>query len=176
MNTELIRKTLQMVVSNRYRGMSHANYDQAKEALAALDADVSKQVAASTERQLRHLGDEVHNAICAAIHLNEEIGNDLGLLASELWNWDLTHPPAKVPEAFYRIGVLNKAFDLPEDRRAYTYQAQPNNIGAARLGCAAYSCREQFKPDSTDQGLTLLQCLQSAGFGVFELSGTKEPS
>ena len=80
----------------------------------------------------------------------------------------------KVPEAFYRIGIINKAFDLPEDRRAYTYQAQPNNIGAARLGCAAYSCREQFKPDSTDQGLTLLQCLQSAGFGVFELSGNKE--
>ena len=41
-----------------------------------------------SEREIRHIGNEVHTASCAVVHLNEEIGNDLGSLATELWNWD----------------------------------------------------------------------------------------
>ena len=53
-----------------------------------------------SERKIKHIGDEVHNASCTVVHLNEEIGNDLGLLATELWNWDKSHarPPVKVPD------------------------------------------------------------------------------
>ena len=54
----------------------------------------------SSERKIMHIGDEVHNASCTVVHLNEEIGNALGLLATELWNWDKSHahPPVAVSE------------------------------------------------------------------------------
>lgn len=66
-----------------------------------------------------------------------------------------------------KIGIYRKAYDRPEDRRAYTYDDQPDNVGAHKMGRA---CSEIHSGgDWIDRGLNLLNALQREGFGVFEL-------
>ncbi len=66
-----------------------------------------------------------------------------------------------------KIGIYGKAYDRPDERRAYTYDHQPQNVGAHKLGRA---CSEIHSGgDWIDRGLNLLNSLQREGFGVFEL-------
>ena len=76
-----------------------------------------------------------------------------------------------VPEP-YEIGIKGKAYDLPGERRVYTYQEQPDNVGACRLGYAATQARSA-SGDAVDVGLALLQSLEERGFGVFELAAPR---
>lgn len=82
-------------------------------------------------------------------------------------------PPAQQPlqhgMAVRQLGIVGKAFDTPDVRRAYTYSDQPDNVVAMKLGNVASKARSGG--DSIDYGLQLLQRLQAAGFGVFELDG-----
>ncbi|MGL6047894.1 MAG: hypothetical protein ACRC02_15745 [Vogesella sp.] len=71
-----------------------------------------------------------------------------------------------------RLGVYGRAFDGPQTRRAYTYQHQPDNLDAGKLGRAAASTSPGG--DSIDHGLSLLKELQARGFGVFELGDQQE--
>ena len=71
------------------------------------------------------------------------------------------------------LGRYGAAYDAPEDKRAYTYEAQPDNVGASRIGGAI--TRTTLGPDSTDNGLSLLKALQDAGYGVFELAHQSAP-
>lgn len=69
-----------------------------------------------------------------------------------------------------KIGNYGKAYDLPQNTRAFTYSAQPDNFGASRLGRALVAANKAAYGDSIDQGLNLLKALSDVGFGVFEVS------
>lgn len=71
-----------------------------------------------------------------------------------------------------KLGLYGRAFDTPQTRRAYTYQHQPDNLDAGKLGRAAASTSPGG--DSIDHGLSLLKELQAHGFGVFELGDQQE--
>ncbi|MDH0612318.1 MULTISPECIES: hypothetical protein [unclassified Agrobacterium] len=66
-----------------------------------------------------------------------------------------------------RLGIYGRAFDLPEERRAYTFEHQPGNNEAHKLGRACSGIHSGG--DWIDRGLYLLQALQREGFGVYEL-------
>ncbi len=68
------------------------------------------------------------------------------------------------------IGIKGSAFDLPTTKRAYTYEEQPGNVVAWKLGQSLETAK-RFPPggDSIDDGLALLKTLQAEGFGVFQL-------
>lgn len=76
-------------------------------------------------------------------------------------------PQAAVPVQTIKLGLYGRAFDTPQTRRAYTYQEQPDNLGAYKLGRAVLHAASGG--DSIDYGLSLLKQLQAQGFGVFEL-------
>ena len=65
------------------------------------------------------------------------------------------------------VGMAGSAFDTPETKRAYTYNKQPNNVVAHKLG-RAYAAT-QTGGDGIDAGLGLLKALHAEGFGVFTL-------
>lgn len=67
------------------------------------------------------------------------------------------------------LGVYGAAYDPPGPHRAYTYQHQPANQAAYRLGCAVAALRENRGGDTIDVGLYLLKELEARGFGVFEV-------
>lgn len=71
------------------------------------------------------------------------------------------------------LGSYGKAFDLPGNRRAYTYDHQPGNVEASRLGNACQQAAAASAGDTIDRGLNLLKELQAVGFGVFD-SARKE--
>ncbi|MVW75350.1 hypothetical protein [Pseudomonas xionganensis] len=83
-----------------------------------------------------------------------------------------TAPANTVEVPICRLGALGRAYDTPAVCRAYTYKEQPLNDHAWKLGQAASS----VKPggDYIDTGLSLLQQLEEAGFGVFELRALRE--
>lgn len=81
-------------------------------------------------------------------------------------------PPAAAPDKVIKLGLFGKAFDTPQTCRAYTYQHQPDNLDASKLGRAAASSSPDG--DSIDHGLSLLQQLQEEGFGVFELGNQQK--
>lgn len=76
------------------------------------------------------------------------------------------------------LGMKGSAFDLPTQRRAYTYAEQPGNVAAWRIGEALAQASRGGDP--IDAGLSLLRMLQERGFGVFELGdvahGIKPPA
>jgi len=77
------------------------------------------------------------------------------------------------------LGGLGAAFDPPGPHRAYTYEHQPHNGPAYRLGCAVFASTTMPAGDEIDVGLTLLKAMQARGFGVFEIKPaaiTKEPT
>jgi hypothetical protein len=77
--------------------------------------------------------------------------------------------PEQEPVACF-IGIKGSAFDLPTTKRAYTYEEQPGNVVAWKLGQSLETAK-RFPPggDSIDDGLALLKTLQAEGFGVFQL-------
>ena len=79
----------------------------------------------------------------------------------------LAAAPAPAPLTV-KLGSYGCAFDQPSDRRAYTYQHQPTNVKAWKIG-EAHS-RVEAGGDRIDRGLSLLNELQEKGFGVFELA------
>lgn len=68
-----------------------------------------------------------------------------------------------------RVGNYGAAFDPPGSRRAFTYQHQPGNVDASRLGRAADEASKANAGDSIDRGLALLKALQEIGFGVYQI-------
>ncbi|HCA18647.1 MAG TPA: hypothetical protein DEO64_16075 [Alcaligenes faecalis] len=71
------------------------------------------------------------------------------------------------------LGSYGKAFDLPGNRRAYTYDHQPGNVEASRLGTACQQAVASSAGDYIDRGLSLLKELQALGFGVFEVDSSR---
>ena len=67
-----------------------------------------------------------------------------------------------------KLGIFGKAYDGPQEKRAYTYTDQPLNVEAWRLGRAAVHV--SAGGDLIDRGLSLLSTLQAEGFGVFEMA------
>lgn len=73
-----------------------------------------------------------------------------------------------------KIGAGGSAFDSQDIRRAYTYEHQPGNEGAWKLGRATSVAATDSAGDYIDRGLSLLKRLQEEGFGVFHI-GPIEP-
>ena len=69
----------------------------------------------------------------------------------------------------YEIGVYGRYFDRAGTCRAYTYDHQPDNVLASRIGSALIKAHSDPYGDSIDQGLSLLRRLQDAGIGIFEI-------
>lgn len=69
-----------------------------------------------------------------------------------------------------KLGAYGKAYDMPDVKRAYTYEDQPGNPIAAKLGRALAVASREKHGDSIDQGLNLLKALSACGFGVFEVN------
>ena len=75
--------------------------------------------------------------------------------------------------SIYKLGIYGKAYDVPGTRRAYTYQHQPDNLGASKLGGACFAAFKAGGGDYIDYGLGLLKQLELRGFGVYELDESK---
>lgn len=78
-------------------------------------------------------------------------------------------------EATLKLGVWGKAYDGPEQQRGYTYEQQPDNLDAWKIGLAFHAASKTFHADPTDQGLLLLKELQKQGYGVFTLNDSTNP-
>lgn len=68
-----------------------------------------------------------------------------------------------------RVGNQGAAYDPPNTHRAFTYEKQPGNVDASRLGRATDAAAAASAGDSIDRGLALLKELQAVGFGVFHM-------
>lgn len=71
------------------------------------------------------------------------------------------------------LGNYGAAYDLPGKRRAYTYEHQPGNVKASRLGSACLEAAAASAGDTIDRGLGLLKELQAQGFGVFDVEASR---
>lgn len=67
------------------------------------------------------------------------------------------------------VGMKGSAYDSPETKRAYTYEHQPHNVVAWKLGEACSNASRAQAGDYIDRCLVLLKELQAAGYGVFDL-------
>ncbi|MFY1021153.1 hypothetical protein [Ectopseudomonas khazarica] len=76
--------------------------------------------------------------------------------------------------SIYKLGIYGRAYDVPGTRRAYTYQHQPDNQGAWRLGEAMSIASKAGGGDYIDTGLGLLKQLELKGYGVYELDQAKD--
>lgn len=92
-----------------------------------------------------------------------------------LHRMDRMDTPAAVPAgeavaySVVQIGNRGAAYDTPNTHRAFTYEHQPGNIDASRLGHATNAAAAASAGDSIDRGLSLLKELQAIGFGVFQI-------
>ncbi|CAE6949883.1 conserved protein of unknown function [Ectopseudomonas oleovorans] len=77
--------------------------------------------------------------------------------------------------SIYKLGIYGKAYDVPGTCRAYTYQHQPDNQGAWRLGEAMSIASKAGGGDYIDTGLGLLKQLELKGYGVYELGEVGTP-
>lgn len=74
----------------------------------------------SDDRKLSDIGNELHNLSCHVVHHNEDWANQLGALASELWNWSArAQLPSQVGEA-----VAWHTDDHLTDKSATTYDRE----------------------------------------------------
>ena len=111
-----------------------------------------------------------HDSIKSLGYWTDASGFNWPSIARELF----THPQdasgdAEVAWSVLHIGNHGAAYDPPNTRRAFTYEKQPGNIDASRLGRAADATAVASAGDSIDRGLALLKELQAVGFGVFHL-------
>lgn len=67
------------------------------------------------------------------------------------------------------VGMKGSAFDSPKTKRAYTYEHQPGNVVAYKLGSARVAATKRSAGDHIDHGLILPHELHNQGFGVFDL-------
>lgn len=74
------------------------------------------------------------------------------------------------------LGMYGAAFDPPGPHRAYTYEHQPANGPAWRLGEAWGKAASSSAGDYIDRGLSLLKEMQALGFGVFEIETSTLPT
>ena len=72
------------------------------------------------------------------------------------------------------LGNYGAAYDMPGARRAYTYDHQPGNVKASRIGNAFSQAGVTSSGDTIDRGLGLLKELQSQGFGVFDIEPARK--
>lgn len=96
--------------------------------------------------------------------------------AAEQWNKRFAPVSAELVGLSLEVrtlGSYGKAFDLPGNRRAYTYDHQPGNVEASRLGTACQQAVASSAGDYIDRGLSLLKELQALGFGVFEVDSSR---
>lgn len=75
-----------------------------------------------------------------------------------------------------QVGGKGSAYDPPNARRAFTYDDQPGNEIAWRLGEAARLAVHAPTGDCIDRGLLLLKGLKNSGFGVFQIGTTTAPA
>lgn len=80
-------------------------------------------------------------------------------------------PPAGEGKAWsvLQIGNRGAGYDSPGAKRAFTYDEQPGNIDASKLGGALSIAASTRAGDSIDKGLNLLHALQACGYGVFQI-------
>lgn len=71
-----------------------------------------------------------------------------------------------------QIGSRGASYDPKNSKRAFTYEKQPGNVDASRLGGALDNAANASYGDSIDRGLALLKALQESGFGVFQIGAT----
>ena len=108
-------------------------------------------------------------------HRSQHLNRDACIRAIEAAIQDRTHS-AEIAGALrdagtvIRVGNYGAAFDPPGSRRAFTYQHQPGNVDASRLGRAADEASKASAGDSIDRGLALLRALRDMGFGVYQIS------
>lgn len=57
------------------------------EACPECSGELVRPASAGDDRKLSDIGNELHNLSCHVVHHNEGWANQLGKLASELWNW-----------------------------------------------------------------------------------------
>lgn len=80
--------------------------------------------------------------------------------------------PVTVSLGHCLVGARGSAYDLPDTARAYTYNHQPGNLIASKLG--RVSRADRSGGDDIDYGLAFLRQLQEEGFGVFQLAAAPE--
>lgn len=95
------------------------------------------------------------------------------LLNKALFSSSVGAEPVGLSLEVRTLGSYGKAFDLPGNRRAYTYDHQPGNVEASRLGTACQQAVASSAGDYIDRGLSLLKELQAQGFGVFEVDASR---
>jgi hypothetical protein len=111
-----------------------------------------------------------HESGAEQIAMQDEIRVDLAALTASQVVDSGCDIKISAPAKTIKLGSYGQAFDLPGDRRAYTYKHQPGNQAAWRIGDA--SSRVEAGGDLIDRGLSLLKVLEAGGFGVFELDET----
>jgi hypothetical protein len=111
-----------------------------------------------------------HESGAEQIAMQDEIRIDLAALTASQVVDSGCDIKISAPAKTIKLGSYGQAFDLPGDRRAYTYKHQPGNQAAWRIGDA--SSRVEAGGDLIDRGLSLLKVLEAGGFGVFELDET----
>lgn len=96
---------------------------------------------------------------------------------TKLYAAPFSNPQAQRAEApvVVRLGAAGSAYDTPDTKRAYTYEHQPGNVIAYRLGEASARANAERGGDYIDGGLALLKALADKGLGVFAL-GAEFPS
>lgn len=95
------------------------------------------------------------------------------LLKKALFSAPVGAEPVGLSLEVRTLGSYGKAFDLPGNRRAYTYDHQPGNVEASRLGNACQQAAAASAGDTIDRGLGLLKELQAQGFGVFDAESSR---
>ncbi|KGP00553.1 hypothetical protein JT27_15650 [Alcaligenes faecalis] len=95
------------------------------------------------------------------------------LLGKALFSASVSAQPASISLEVCTLGNYGAAYDLPGKRRAYTYEHQPGNIKASRLGSACLEAAAASAGDTIDRGLGLLKELQAQGFGVFDVEASR---
>lgn len=100
-------------------------------------------------------------------------GYPADLLKKALFSAPVGAEPVGLSLEVRTLGSYGKAFDLPGNRRAYTYDHQPGNVEASRLGTACQQAVASSAGDYIDRGLSLLKELQALGFGVFEVDSSR---
>ncbi len=95
------------------------------------------------------------------------------LLKKALFSAPVGAEPVGLSVEVRTLGSYGKAFDLPGNRRAYTYDHQPGNVEASRLGNACQQAAAASAGDTIDRGLGLLKELQAQGFGVFDAESSR---
>lgn len=95
------------------------------------------------------------------------------LLNKALFSASESAEPACISLGARTLGNYGAAYDPPGKHRAYTYEHQPGNAEASRIGRACLYAATASAGDTIDRGLGLLKELQEQGFGVFDVEASR---